>query len=151
MAAQRLHFPDSLAAFHLMACGTKGGGKLLDHIFCKETACLFLSSLLQRLGRGRDSLDHVLYAQKDGAATKQEEPGTMVNSWSRVALPSCPGARAELLQSCPTPCDPMDCSRPGSSVHGDSPGKNTGVGCHAFFQGDCPDLGIKPRLLCLLH
>ena len=25
----------------------------------------------------------------------------------------------------------MDCSLPGSCVHGDSPGKNTGVGCHA--------------------
>ena len=24
----------------------------------------------------------------------------------------------------------MDCSLPGSSFHGDSPGKNTGVGCH---------------------
>ena len=23
----------------------------------------------------------------------------------------------------------------GSSVHGDSPGKSTGVGCHALFQG----------------
>ena len=31
----------------------------------------------------------------------------------------------------PILCDPMDCSPPGSSVHGDSPGKNTGVGCHA--------------------
>ena len=29
----------------------------------------------------------------------------------------------------------MDCSPPGSSVHGDSPGNNTGVGCHALFQG----------------
>ena len=29
----------------------------------------------------------------------------------------------------------MDCSLPGCSVHGDSPGKNTGVGCHAFHQG----------------
>ena len=28
-------------------------------------------------------------------------------------------------------CHPVDCSPPGSSVHGDSPGKNTGVGCHA--------------------
>ena len=27
----------------------------------------------------------------------------------------------------------MDCSPPGSSVHGDSPGKNTGVGCHAML------------------
>ena len=31
-------------------------------------------------------------------------------------------------------CDPMDCSVPVSSVHGDSPGKNTGVGCHALPQ-----------------
>ena len=38
---------------------------------------------------------------------------------------------ARSLQSCPTLCDPMDCSLPGSSVHRDSPGKNTGVGCHA--------------------
>ena len=28
----------------------------------------------------------------------------------------------------------MDCSTPGSSVHGDSPGKNTRVGCHALCQ-----------------
>ena len=32
-------------------------------------------------------------------------------------------------------CDPVDCSPPGSPVHGDSPGKNTGVGCHALLQG----------------
>ena len=35
-----------------------------------------------------------------------------------------------VAQSCLTLCDHMDCSPPGSSVHGDSPGKNTGVGCH---------------------
>ena len=29
----------------------------------------------------------------------------------------------------------MDSSLPGSSVHGDSPGKNTRVGCHALLQG----------------
>ena len=37
-----------------------------------------------------------------------------------------------VTQSCLTLCDPMDCSRPGSSVHRDSSGKNTGVGCHAL-------------------
>ena len=31
-------------------------------------------------------------------------------------------------------CNPMDCSLP-DSVHGDSPGNKTGVGCHAFLQG----------------
>ena len=48
-----------------------------------------------------------------------------------------------VAQSCPTLCDLMDCSPPGSLVHGDSPGKNTGVGCHALLQGIFP--GIEPR------
>ena len=42
---------------------------------------------------------------------------------------------AKSLQLCPTLCDSMDCSPLGSSVHGDSPGKNTGVGCHDLLQG----------------
>ena len=37
-----------------------------------------------------------------------------------------------------TLCGPRDYSPPGSSVHGHSPGKNTGVGCHALFQGIFP-------------
>ena len=51
-----------------------------------------------------------------------------------------------VAQSCPTLCDPMDCSPPGSSVHGDSPGKNTGVGCHALLQGIYPTQGSNPGL-----
>ena len=35
-----------------------------------------------------------------------------------------------VTQSCLTLCDPIHCSPPGSSVHGDTPGKNIGVGCH---------------------
>ena len=31
---------------------------------------------------------------------------------------SYPAAAAKSLQSCPTLCDPMDCSLPGFSVHG---------------------------------
>ena len=27
----------------------------------------------------------------------------------------------------------------------DSPGKNTGVGCHALLQGDLPNTGMEPR------
>ena len=48
-------------------------------------------------------------------------------------------------------CDPMDCSPPSSSVHGDSPGKNTRVGCYALLQGIFPTQGWNLRLLCLLH
>ena len=58
---------------------------------------------------------------------------------------------AKSLQSCPSLCDPMDCGPPGSSVHGDSPGKNTGVGCHALLPGDLPNTGIKLTSLCPLH
>ena len=39
------------------------------------------------------------------------------------------------LQSCPTLCDPMDCSMPGFSVYGESPCNNNGVGCHVCLQG----------------
>ena len=45
---------------------------------------------------------------------------------------------------CLTLCNPMDYSPPGSSVHGDSPGKNTGVGCHSLFQGIFPTQGPNP-------
>ena len=51
-----------------------------------------------------------------------------------------------VTQSCPTLCDPTICNTPGSSVHGDSPGKNTGVGCHALFQGIFPTQGLNPGL-----
>ena len=51
-----------------------------------------------------------------------------------------------VTQSCPTLCNPMDCSLPGSSVHRDFPGKNTGVGCHALLQGIFPTQGSNPGL-----
>ena len=38
-----------------------------------------------------------------------------------------------LTQLCLTLCDPMDCSLPGSSVHGDSPSKNIGVSSHSLL------------------
>ena len=52
-----------------------------------------------------------------------------------------------VAQLCPTLCDPRDCSPPGSSVHGDSPGKNTGVGCCALLQGIFPTQGSNGGLL----
>ena len=52
----------------------------------------------------------------------------------------------KVAQWCPTLCDPMDYSLPGPSVHRDSPGKNTGVGCHALLQGIFPIQGSNPGL-----
>ena len=49
-----------------------------------------------------------------------------------------------VAQSCPTLCNPMDNNPPGSSVHRDSPGKNTGVGYHALLQGIFLTQGLNP-------
>ena len=51
-----------------------------------------------------------------------------------------------VTQLCPTLCNPMDCGPPGSSVHGDSPGKNTRVGCYALLQEIFPTQGSNPGL-----
>ena len=51
-----------------------------------------------------------------------------------------------VTQSCLTLCDCIDCSPPSSSVHGDSPGKNTGVGCHALLQVIFPTQGLNSGL-----
>ena len=45
----------------------------------------------------------------------------------------------------------MDCSPTGSSVHGDSPGKNTGADGHFLLQRIFPTEGLNSHLLCLLH
>ena len=50
-----------------------------------------------------------------------------------------------------TLCDPVDYSPPGSSVHGDSLGKNTAVGCDALLQEIFPTQGWNSCHLCLLH
>ena len=51
-----------------------------------------------------------------------------------------------VAQSCSILCNPMDCSPSDSSVHGDSLGKNTGVGCHALFKRIFPSQGSNPGL-----
>ena len=63
-----------------------------------------------------------------------------------------------VFQLCSTLCDPVDCSPPGFSVHGDSPDKNIRVGCHALLQGIFPTqesnaglLRCRQIIYCLSH
>ena len=62
-----------------------------------------------------------------------------------------------VVQSCPTVCDPMDCSLPGSSLHGilqvrilewKKKKKNTGVDFHSLLQRIFLTQGLNPGLLC---
>ena len=57
---------------------------------------------------------------------------------------------ARLFQSCPALCNAMDWSLPGSSVCGNSPSKNTGVGCHFLLQGIFRTQGSNLNLLLLM-
>ena len=52
---------------------------------------------------------------------------------------------AQLPQSCPTLCDPMDSSLPGSSFHGILQARILEWVAISFAGGGLPDPGIKPR------
>ena len=57
-------------------------------------------------------------------------------------------------QPCPTLWGPLDCSLPGSSIHGIFFfffGRNTGVGCHFLLHRVFLIQGSNPCLLHLLH
>ena len=88
-----------------------------------------------------------LCAERRGPAVAEasEDTGRGPDSWP---------SSGSVAQSCPTLRDPVDCSPPGPSVRGDSPGKSTGVGCHAVLQGIFPTQGSNLGLLhcrCILY
>ena len=85
---------------------------------------------------------------------REKKPDSYCNKFTFVV---CAVLRL-VTQSNRTLCDPMDYSPAGSSVHGNSPGKNTWVGCHALLQGTLPTQGSNPGLphcgqilYCLSH
>ena len=65
-----------------------------------------------------------------------------------MSLPWEGESEGEVAQLCLILCDPADCSPPGSWLlrPWDSPGKNTGVGCHFLLQGIFPTQGLNPGL-----
>ena len=84
---------------------------------------------------------HSLRSQRQACILVLPAPQT-----SRWNLPLCVHAPSRSAL-----CHPMDCSPPGSSVHGDSPGKNTGVGCLALLPGIFLIQGSNSSLSHLLH
>ena len=68
---------------------------------------------------------------------------------SLVICTSCMYAHS--LQSCPTLCDLMDGSPPGSSVHGILQARTLEWVAISYSRGIFPTQGSNPHLLCLLH
>ena len=73
----------------------------------------------------------------------------LIEKHSNCILTTAAAAAAKSLQSCPTLCDSIDSSPPGSPCPWDSPGKDTGVGCHFLLQ--CMKLKSESEVtqLCL--
>ena len=103
----------------------------------------------------------ILEADLPNPGIKPESPALLVDSLPRSYYPvevrrllrisdikekMRPNVLCLGAQLCLTLYNPMDCSPLGSSVHGDSPGKKTGVGCHALLQGIFPSQELKPGL-----
>ena len=73
--------------------------------------------------------------------------GTAMNKpWWEAEQPRMHLVLFLVTQSCPTFCNHMDFSLLGSSVHRDSPGKNTGVSRHALLQGIFLTQGLNPSI-----
>ena len=85
-------------------------------------------------------LDSILKSRDFTLPTKVRIVKTMVFPVVMYGCEVCKSRSHE--KSCPTLCNPMDCSLSGSSVHGDSPGMNTRVGCFAL-QGIFPTQGLN--------
>ena len=87
---------------------------------------------------GHKHLPHLKHLNRScthHAGSPQTHQATPKNRDAPSHVSTCRVLCAQSPQSCPILRDPMDCSLPDSSVHGDSLGKNTGVGCHFLLQG----------------
>ena len=68
---------------------------------------------------------------------------------NKLAIYAC--MHAQSLQACPTLCDPLDCSPPGSSVHGILQAKILDWVATLSSRGIFPTQISNPNLLCLLQ
>ena len=56
-------------------------------------------------------------------------------------------SESEIAQSCPTLCDPMDCSPPGSSIHAILQARKLEWAAISFSRGIFPTQGSNSHLL----
>ena len=87
--------------------------------------------------------------QKHWSGLPFPSPGDLPNPGIELRSPAlwADALLSESLQSCPTSCDPMDCSLPGSSAYGIFQARIPERVGHFLLQGIFPTQGSNPRLL----
>ena len=108
---------------------------------CQEAVKMNVPRIIT-CGRGERGLVNATETsgQSVSGSPGQSSPAPLCDVWACV--------RAQL---CPTLCDPMDCSPPGSSVHGFLQARIQEMGCHPLLQGIFLTWGSKSCLLHLPH
>ena len=122
--------------------------QLVSRIHCRPRSAFCVGSLQ------RKQVGIALYSQR-----LPRGPSYMISAQAVCSIPIyyLPGQQENLsltlyvflglvAQLCPTLCNPMSYSSPGSYVHDDSSGKKTGVSCHALLQGISPTQGLNSGL-----
>ena len=72
----------------------------------------------------------------------------LFRNWRHLGLHDGERKESEVTQSCPTPCDPMDCSPPGSSVHEIFQARVLEWGAISFSRGSSPPRD-QTRISCV--
>ena len=123
---------------------TSGGDRIPAELFqiLKDDAVKVLQSVCQQIWPQDWKRSIFIPIPKKGNAKE-------CSNYNTIALIShAIKSESEVAQSCPTLCDPVDCSLPGFLCPWDSPGKTTGVGYHFLLQGIFLTQGLN---LCLPH
>ena len=108
----------------------------------KEKKFFYLSEMQGNANRNNNEISsHIC---QNGYYQKEHKQHRLVRMWRKEN--PCTLLLCLVAQLCKILCDTVDCNPPGSSVHGDSPGKSTGVGCHALLQGIFPTQGQNSGL-----
>ena len=103
------------------------------------------ASLLQS-ARPHSSFPNAILGHSGLLRIFQPEPSCSIVKGKLENILFCFCVHARLLSHVQQFVTPMDSSPPGSSVHGDSPSKNTGVSCYALLRKIfLPRPGIEPR------
>ena len=91
-------------------------------------------------------LSGALAVRKHSMTKSKFNIGELKLRLSTGRLNLCVEKESEVAQSCPTLCNPLDCSLPGSSLPGIFQARVTRVGCHFLLQGIFPTQGSNPGL-----
>ena len=78
-------------------------------------------------------------------SSEGDKPRSCYTEWTKSEREKKNHLLYLVAQLCPTLCDTMDCSPPGSSVHGDSFQEEYWSELSCPPPGDLPNPGIKPR------